>query len=120
MKPAALLVCLTYLTATTAVAIPSTGQAPLYSAEDNNKALGSDQKKATEAGRAVEEQAAVPVIERNNEPEAQVPVSDDQDRINEGQDEVDEASCFCSGSTICCPTDDGELDCGYGLCGIWI
>lgn len=116
MKATAFLVCLTYITATVAVAIPSPAQAPLQVAiEDAEIASSNLVPAAPESGPVVNEQAVEPAVERRDELEAQVPVTDDQ----AGNDDGEEGSCFCSGTSICCRTD-GEIDCGYGLCGVWI
>lgn len=116
MKTTAILVCLTYITATIAVAILSPAQAPLQVGIEDAKIASSKLLPVTsESGPVVVEQVVEPVVEPRDEAEAQIPVTDDQ----AGDDDGEEGSCFCSGTSICCRMD-GEVDCGYGLCGVWI
>lgn len=102
MKTTTFLVYLTCVTATIAVAIPSPA--------------------ATEARITVEEQTATTAVERRDGSDAQIPVngnsrSDDNSDNDDGDGEA--GSCFCAGTSICC-RKDGEVNCDYGLCGVWI
>lgn len=78
---------LTYVTATSAVAVPSPAAM------------------TTAVGRG------------DTSPGAQVPVGGNS--WDDSGDDGEEASCFCAGTSICC-RKNGEVDCGYGLCGVWI
>lgn len=99
MKTTTFLVYLTYIAATIAVAIPSPA--------------------AAEAGITVEEQTATTAVERRDGSDAQIPVNGNSGGDNSDDDDGEAGSCFCAGTSICC-RKDGEVDCGYGLCGVWI
>lgn len=110
MKATAVIACLTYITATIAMAIQSPMQARLHPAG----ILGA----GSEPAAADERDVTAPAVDRGVVAETQVPVQDDRkQQDDDGED--GETSCFCSGTSICC-RKDGELDCGHGLCGVWI